>query len=273
MLEVVVDQVRRPGDRNGHAPLPELGDQVPQRLQAGVVDVGYAVGVEDHRVHRARGRRRRGGGSAGGGSRRCRTREGRRPGRPGPRGPARSGGRCRPGSSGRCPVRARGWRRGAGPSAGSGRPARGSWPRRRPARCRRGPRPARVAAASANSMRSKRKMARSSPTRNSLVAMNTRVAPRVACGRWASGRGGDQTTTRTTTAAMMLVSCERAPDAVTIAVFGGLASTANAPMSPAATLPAPTPIRSRLKSSAAGRPRRSTPGPWPRSGRCTRRPR
>ena len=38
---------------------------------------------------------------------------------------------------------------------------------------------------------------------------------------------------------MVLASCERVPDAVAIAVLGGLASTGNAPISPAATLPAP----------------------------------
>ena len=69
----------------------ELDGQVPQRLQPGVVDVGHAVGVEDHRVHRGWTRRRRGGGPAAGGSRRCRTTGGRRPGTPGRRGPARSG--------------------------------------------------------------------------------------------------------------------------------------------------------------------------------------
>ena len=52
-------------------------------------------------------------------------------------------------------------------------------------------------------------------------------------------------------AATMWVSCDRAPDAVTIAVFGGLASTANAPISPAAMLPAPMPTKSRLKSMVA----------------------
>ena len=46
----------------------------------------------------------------------------------------------------------------------------------------------------------------------------------------------------------------RAPDAVAMAVLGGLASTANAPINPAATLPVPTPIRSRLKSLTARRP-------------------
>jgi len=29
VLEVVVDQVRGPGDPDGHAPLPELGGQIP----------------------------------------------------------------------------------------------------------------------------------------------------------------------------------------------------------------------------------------------------
>ena len=53
---------------------------------------------------------------------------------------------------------------------------------------------------------------------------------------------------------MMLASCERVPDAVAMAVLGGLASTANAPISPATTLPAPTPIRSRLKSVGAAAP-------------------
>ena len=72
------------------------------------------------------------------------------------------------------------------------------------------------------------------------------------------------TTISTTTAAMMLVSCERAPDAVTIAVLGGLASTAKPPISPAATLPAPTPIRSRLKSIG----RRPARARRPDRGRC-----
>lgn len=62
------------------------------------------------------------------------------------------------------------------------------------------------------------------------------------------------TTNRTTTAAMTLVSCERDPEADTIALFGGLASTAKAPVSPAATLPAPTAMRSRLKSPAGAAP-------------------
>jgi hypothetical protein len=53
VLEVVVDQVRRPGDPDGHSPLPELGGQIPQRLQPGVVDVGHGGGVEDDRVDRA----------------------------------------------------------------------------------------------------------------------------------------------------------------------------------------------------------------------------
>jgi hypothetical protein len=51
-LQLVVDQVRRPGDRDGHAALPEFGDQIPQRLQPGVVDVGHACGVEDDGVQR-----------------------------------------------------------------------------------------------------------------------------------------------------------------------------------------------------------------------------
>lgn len=54
VLEVVVDLVRRPGYRDGHTPPPDLGDQVTQRLQPGVVDVGHAGGVEDDCVHRAR---------------------------------------------------------------------------------------------------------------------------------------------------------------------------------------------------------------------------
>jgi hypothetical protein len=53
VLEVVVDQVRRPGDPDGHSPLPELGGQIPQRLQPCVVDVGHGGGVEVDRVDRA----------------------------------------------------------------------------------------------------------------------------------------------------------------------------------------------------------------------------
>ncbi len=53
---------------------------------------------------------------------------------------------------------------------------------------------------------------------------------------------------------MALANCERVPDAVAIAVLDGLASTGNAPISPAATLPAPMPIRSRLRVLVAGTP-------------------
>jgi hypothetical protein len=53
VLKVVVDQVRRPGDPDGHSPLPEPGGQIPQRLPPGVVDVGHGGGVEDDRVDRA----------------------------------------------------------------------------------------------------------------------------------------------------------------------------------------------------------------------------
>jgi len=112
----------------------------------------------------------------------------------------------------------------------------------------------RAMAASANSTRSNRKIFRSSPTRNSLVAMNTSVAASMASGRSASGAVATTATPRTRTAAMMLASWERVPDAVAMAVLGGLASTANAPISPATTLPAPTPIRSRLKSVGAAAP-------------------
>src|ERR1700683_3858381 len=116
----------------------------------------------------------------------------------------------------------------------------------------------RVTAARANSMRSYARIARSSPTRNSLVATNTSVAASMASGRSASGPVAATATPRIRTAAIMLASCERVPDAVAMAVLGGLASTANAPASPATTLPAPTPIRSRLKSVGA-----AAPEAWP----------
>lgn len=54
VLEVVVDEVRGPGDSDRHVPLPELRKQVPQGLQAGVVNVGHAVGVEDEGFDRIR---------------------------------------------------------------------------------------------------------------------------------------------------------------------------------------------------------------------------
>ena len=82
--------------------------------------------------------------------------------------------------------------------------------------------------------------------------MKTSMAASIACGRSASGAVAASTTARTTTAAMVLASCERVPEAV--AVLGGLASTGNAPISPAATLPAPMPIRSRLTLPASAAP-------------------
>ena len=78
--------------------------------------------------------------------------------------------------------------------------------------------------------------------------MKMSVAPSVASGRCDSGEVAYTTTPSTTIAAMTLVSCERVPDAVAIAVLGGLASTASVPIRPAAPLPTPIPIRSRLKS-------------------------
>src|ERR1022692_1663364 len=67
----------------------------------------------------------------------------------------------------------------------------------------------RVVAARPNSMRSKRRTARSSLTRSSFVAMNTSMAR----GRYASGAVATSTTARTMTAAMVCASWERAPDA------------------------------------------------------------
>ena len=51
VLEVVVYEVRRTGDRQGHALPAELGHEVPQCPQPGVVDVGDGNGIEDHCVH------------------------------------------------------------------------------------------------------------------------------------------------------------------------------------------------------------------------------
>jgi len=90
--------------------------------------------------------------------------------------PARLAARRRAGPSGRCPARGRGPHPGAVPIAcpvgqredqGSQHPLLDADERHTN----------RVIVASANSRRSKRKMARSSPTRNSLAAMNTSVRP------------------------------------------------------------------------------------------------
>ncbi len=97
-----------------------------------------------------------------------------------PPGPVRWAARCRVGSSGRCRARGPGPRRGAGRCGASGRTATAASPPRPRPRCRTGPPRSRVTTASPNSRRSKWRIARSSPTRNSRVATYTRMAPSVA---------------------------------------------------------------------------------------------
>ena len=148
------------------------------------------------------GRSRRAARSASGCNRRCRTRGGRRPGRRGLQGPARSASRGRAGSSDRSLAHGRGRRRVGGRFAGSVGQGQGDGHQhtlldadqghdhegaRRPGRTRCG----RSGGSS-----------RSSPTRKSLVATNSKVAPSVAWGRWARGPVSQNDDTSTTTAAM-----------------------------------------------------------------------
>jgi hypothetical protein len=54
VLEIVMNQVRGPGNPERHSPLLQFGVQGQQRLHPGVVDVGDRVRIDDDRPRRAR---------------------------------------------------------------------------------------------------------------------------------------------------------------------------------------------------------------------------
>ena len=104
-----------------------------------------------------------------------------------------------------------------------------------------------VTVASANSMLLKRAMATRSRTLKSRNAMKMRMAASAVRGTFLSTfANGMRTTTRA--AAPRAPAWVRPPAVATAAVRGGLALTGKDPMRPAATLPAPTPRKSRPAS-------------------------
>ena len=104
MLQVVVHEVRCPGEADPDPIVLQLGHQFAKGLGPRVVDVGDAVGVQYEGVHRRRGPEPPCRGAGYIRSRRWRTRAGRTAGRPRRPGPVLWAARCLSAPSGRSPL-------------------------------------------------------------------------------------------------------------------------------------------------------------------------